>query len=280
MTRKAPRVVRGVARDSPTGAGMTDSKVLERGRPEPRGRATAGWAAKLRRGEGPVWGRAKRAVRAALGFHLPVNRLTRPLFRGLYRIHVGLREGWIWGRRFFWNEPLFCSQCEAVGAGFWMEELPYMGGRGRITIGERVRISGKISIGFANITDAVPELVVGDGTFIGHGCGFNVAQSVRIGRHCLLASAVLVYDLDGHPLDADCRRGGAPTPPDRVAPVVLGDDVWVGYGATILKGVTVGDRAVVAARAVVTKDVPADVVVAGNPARVVKVLTGGDVGHA
>jgi maltose O-acetyltransferase len=53
---------------------------------------------------------------------------------------------------------------------------------------------------------------------------------------------------------------------------VIGDDVWVGNGAMILKGVTIGDRAVVAARAVVTKDVPPDTVVAGNPARVVKTL--------
>jgi acetyltransferase-like isoleucine patch superfamily enzyme len=59
-------------------------------------------------------------------------------------------------------------------------------------------------------------------------------------------------------------------------PVVLGDDVWVGAGAVILKGVTVGDGAVVAARAVVTRDVPADTVVAGNPARVVKRLATAD----
>jgi acetyltransferase-like isoleucine patch superfamily enzyme len=222
---------------------------------------------KLRRGEGPVWGRLKRAARAALSFHVPVNRLTRPLFRLLYGLHVAVREGVIWARRFFWNEPLFRSQCERVGDRFQMEELPYLQGDGRIEIGSGVRLSGKPSVHFGRPSPDRPELVIGDGTFVGHDCGFNISRSVRIGRHCLLAGGVQVYDADGHPLDAARRRAGEPTPPEAVSPVVIGDDVWVGTGAVILKGVTIGDRAIVGARAVVTRDVPADAVVVGNPAR-------------
>lgn len=228
------------------------------------------WVIKLRRGEGPVWGRAKRGVKAVLGFHLPVQGPTRPVFRALYRGHVLIREGWIWTRRFFWNEPLFRSQCETVGYSFRMEELPYIQGTGRIVIGNGVRLSGRSSITFGRLAGVHPELVLGDGTFIGHGCGFNVGRSVRVGKHCLFATGVLVYDLDGHPLDAASRRAGEPAGADDIRPVVIGDDVWVGSGAVILKGVTIGDRAVVAARAVVTRDVPADTVVAGNPARGVK----------
>jgi maltose O-acetyltransferase len=81
-----------------------------------------------------------------------------------------------------------------------------------------------------------------------------------------------VFDMDGHPIDAAERRSGMPTPGSGVAPVVIGDDVWIGSRAMILKGVAIGDRAIVAAGAVVSKDVPADVVVAGNPARIVKEL--------
>lgn len=227
---------------------------------------------KVRRGEGPVWGGLKLAWRGAHGFHLPVNGLTRPAFRLLYRAHVLAREGWIAARRVFWTEPLFRSQCAAVGPGLRLEGLPYIVGAGRIVLGARVRLSGKSSISFGRPGPAAPELVVGDGTFIGHNCGFNVGRSVRIGRDCLLATGVEVYDQDGHPLDAARRRAGDPTPPETIAPVVIGDDVWVGFGALILKGVTVGDRAVVAARSVVTKDVPADTLVAGNPARVVRGL--------
>jgi acetyltransferase-like isoleucine patch superfamily enzyme len=228
--------------------------------------------AKLRKGEGPFWGAAHRVVHGVLGFHLPVNAVTRPLFRGLYAFHVAVREGWVWGRRFFWNEPLFRSQCEAVGPGLRMEELPYIIGRGRIVLGAGVRLSGLSSLAFGPPAPGRPELVIGDGTFVGHGCAFGVGRSVRVGRHCLFASFVHVQDMDGHPLDAARRRAGEPTPPDAIAPVVIGDDVWVGTSALILKGVTVGDRAIVAAHAVVTKDVPPDTVVAGNPARVVKEL--------
>src|SRR5207247_2133879 len=92
------------------------------------------------------------------------------------------------------------------------------------------------------------------------------------GRHCLLAAGVRVFDFDGHPLDADRRRRGEPAPADAIRPVTIGDDVWIGTAAMILKGVTIGDRAVIAAGAVVARDVPADVVVAGNPAQVVKRL--------
>lgn len=229
------------------------------------------WMSKLRRGEGPVWGRLKRAARAVLAFHLPVNIVTRPLFRLLYAFHVGVREGWIWVRRFFWNEPLFRSQCEAVGPGFQVEEMPYLQGRGRIVLGRGVRLSGKPSISFGRPTPdgRSPELVIGDGTFIGHHCGFNVGRSVRVGKHCLFAGGVQVYDMDGHPVDADERRAGKPTPPEAILPVVIGDDVWIGNEAIVLKGVTIGDRAIVGARSVVTKDVPQDAIVAGNPARVV-----------
>jgi acetyltransferase-like isoleucine patch superfamily enzyme len=230
--------------------------------------------AKIRRGEGPFWGALKGTARRVLHFHIPVAGPLRPFFGLLYGLHVGLREGLKWLLRFLWYEPLFRSRCAAVGAGLRMERLPYLYGSGRIVLGDRVRLSGRSAIGFGNRFHDAPELVIGDDTFVGHDCRFDVAASIRVGRHCLLAGGTRVADHDGHPLDAADRRAGKPEPPASVRPVVIGDDVWVGARATILKGVTVGDRAVIAAEAVVVKDVPPDVVVAGNPARVVKQLAG------
>ena len=229
-------------------------------------------AVKIRRGEGAFWGQVKRLARRVLQFHLPVAGPTRPLFALLYRTHVFARESLIWARRFFWSEPLFRSHCESIGEQFEMEELPYITGRGRIIVGDRVRLSGKPSFGFSNRLHAAPELVIGDNTFIAHGCSFHVADSVRIGKHCFLASKVAVHDFDGHPIDADRRRTGQPTPPEGVRRIVIGDDVWIGTGAIILKGVRIGARSIVGAGSVVTRDVPPDTIVAGNPARVVKHL--------
>ena len=230
------------------------------------------FANKIRRGEGPVWGRVKRAFKAVLTFHIPAGGIAKPLFGLLYRVHVGMRESFAWARRFFWNEPLFRSQCESIGPGLRMEELPHLRGSGRIILGAGVRLSGRMVISFNTRGMMPPEFVVGDRTFVGHLCSFSIARSIRIGRHCYIAAGVSIMDQDGHPIDATARRAGLPTPPDAVQTVAIGDDVWLGAGAVILKGVTVGDRAIVAGRAVVTKDVLADTVVAGNPARLVKTL--------
>jgi len=227
---------------------------------------------KIRRGEGPFWGAVKRCAQGVLSFHLPAQGVFRLVFGALYRIHVGCRETTIWALRFLWYEPLFRSQCETVGRQFQMEKLPYLTGHGSIVIGERVRVSGKPNIGFNNRVHERPSLQIGDGSFIGHGSSFAVAKSICIGKHCLIAAGATIRDFDGHPIDAERRRRNEPQPADAIAPVVIGDDVWIGQSALILKGVRIGDRAIVASRAVVTKDVPADAVVAGNPARIVKSL--------
>jgi acetyltransferase-like isoleucine patch superfamily enzyme len=227
---------------------------------------------KLRRGEGPFWGRLKWLALQILHFHLPVFWLTRPLFSLCYYLHVACREFLAAALRFFWYEPLFRSQCASVGEAFRMEQLPYLHGFGKIVLGSHVVFGGQPTFIFGNRGERTPELTIGDHTFVGHGCGFSCASSITVGKHVLLAGGVQISDYDGHPVDAERRRAGEPTPPEGIRPVVIGDGAWIGAGAIILKGVTVGDRAIVGAGAVVTKDVPADTVVGGNPARVIKRL--------
>jgi acetyltransferase-like isoleucine patch superfamily enzyme len=92
---------------------------------------------------------------------------------------------------------------------------------------------------------------------------------VRIGARVLLASNVVISGDPGHPLDPVARRT-QPAPLEGLREIVIGDDVWIAEGATVLGGVTIGEGAVVAAHAVVTRDVPPRSVAAGNPARVIK----------
>lgn len=216
--------------------------------------------------------RLKQVARSVLSYHIPVGRLNRRLFGTGYQIHCALRAVTGWSLRFLWFEPLFRSQCESVGTGFQMEQLPYIVGKGRIVVGDNVRFSGKPSMTFSSRYSAEPTLQIESGSFLGHNCAMTIARSIHIGRNSLVAGNVRISDFDGHPLDADLRRRGEPAAADDAHPVSIGNDVWIGQGAVILKGVTIGDRAVVGARAVVTADVPADVVVAGNPARIVKQL--------
>nr|WP_311136840.1 DapH/DapD/GlmU-related protein [Natronosalvus rutilus] len=88
---------------------------------------------------------------------------------------------------------------------------------------------------------------------------------MEFGRNCLLGPGVHVYTAT-HPPEAAVRREGL----EYGKPVAVGDDVWIGGRAVLTPGVTVGDGAVVAAGAVVVDDVPAGVVVGGNPARVIR----------
>ncbi len=211
-------------------------------------------------------------ARRALQCHLPVGTLTRPLFAVLYRLHVTVRESFAWAIRFLWYEPLFRSQCQSVGKRFSMEQLPYLLGRGIITIGDDVSLSGKSSLAFSSRHTDSPSLSIGNGTFIGHNGAITVGRRVTIGNHVLIAGGVRISDFDGHPIDAEDRRNGQTTPSDSVFPVTIGDDVWIGHGALLLKGVHIGNRAIIGARSVVTKDVAADTIVAGNPAKLVKSL--------
>ncbi|MEE4213008.1 MAG: DapH/DapD/GlmU-related protein [Parvularcula sp.] len=98
----------------------------------------------------------------------------------------------------------------------------------------------------------------------------------------LISHNVNIHDTNGHPLDPDARHlqyqsiatVGHPSEIETILanPIAIEDKVWIGFGATILKGVTIGEGAIVAAGAVVTKDVPPYSIVAGNPARVVRNL--------
>lgn len=112
-------------------------------------------------------------------------------------------------------------------------------------------------------TDFGKNIAVGRGVFINSGCCFQDQGGIEIGDGCLIGHQVVIATL-GHDLDPANRKSMRP------APVRLGRNVWVGSHATILPGVSVGDDAVIAAGAVVTKDVPAATVAAGVPARIVK----------
>ncbi len=121
---------------------------------------------------------------------------------------------------------------------------------------------------------------IGDFTLL-NGALIMAEERIEIGSHCLISWNVGIADSDFHPLapnerliDAEALapffEGRPPRPPIRTAPVIIRDNVWIGMNAVILKGVEIGENSVVAAGSVVTKSIPANVVVAGNPAIQVK----------
>jgi tetrahydrodipicolinate N-acetyltransferase len=134
----------------------------------------------------------------------------------------------------------------------------------RIREGASLHSHGVSSIGRgARVVVDGGELHLGHATYLNSGAKIFCTTGVRIGADCALSWDVQIIDSDFHAF----VRDGIAQPSS--APITIGDHVWIGTAAIILKGVTVGHGAVIAAGAVVTRDVPAGAVVAGSPARVV-----------
>jgi acetyltransferase-like isoleucine patch superfamily enzyme len=109
---------------------------------------------------------------------------------------------------------------------------------------------------------------------IGNNCAFSAIvigarESIRIGNDVMVGANVLITDFDWHSMRPDERQHGVPAS----RPIVIADNVFIGYSATILKGVSIGENSVIGANSVVTKDIPANVIAAGNPCRVIKAIT-------
>lgn len=149
------------------------------------------------------------------------------------------------------------------GAKLVGTQLVHVGGD--VTIGEHAWLNAKDDRG-----DGMPTLRIGDGTYIGRFSQINAWQQVIIGNNALIADKVYISDAEHNyeNINVPIRCQG-----DHFKGAVrLGEGCWLGIGVVILPGVTVGNNAVIAANAVVTKDVPDYAVVAGVPARIIKYL--------
>jgi acetyltransferase-like isoleucine patch superfamily enzyme len=129
------------------------------------------------------------------------------------------------------------------------------------------------------------QITIGSWCYVGEGTRIWSQSSVTIGNYVLIAHLADIHDTNSHPIDWRERRldteaifaGGYRTPTQTVsAPVVIEDDAWIGFKATVMKGVRVGRGAIVSAGSVVTKDVEPWTVVGGNPAKVIAELTPDD----
>jgi acetyltransferase-like isoleucine patch superfamily enzyme len=111
------------------------------------------------------------------------------------------------------------------------------------------------------------EVIIGAKTVLGQECTISAYQHISIGRECVIADRCMFIDFDHGVVEVDrpIRLQGIYKRDVRV-----GNNVWIGYGACILRGVTVGDNAIIGSNSVVTRDVPANAVVAGMPARLIR----------
>ncbi len=192
-----------------------------------------------------------------------------------------------WFPRDFWRFPLVCNYPLRIHKG-GRATFEIDGQASFIALPEMVeaysaRLSGDRTV--ITMMDG-SRLRIGNGTVVGPGSRFNLGPdaSVSIGSRCLLNENCTVYSRSSISIGDDCAISWGVRIMDtdfhvlvkegercnESSPVRIGDHVWIGSNATILKGVSIGDDAVIGASSVVTRDVPDGSVVAGNPARTIQ----------
>jgi acetyltransferase-like isoleucine patch superfamily enzyme len=186
-----------------------------------------------------------------LGF-LARNRMFTPRYARLFWRYLWRRYLTPAGRRWASDGPFF------LGRGLELKIEP----RGQIRFGRFVWIGDATKI---RCHEGIVE--IGDKTVMGQECTISAYQRVRIGEQCVIADRAMFIDFDHGMVEVErpIRMQGI-----YKRDVEVGNNVWIGYGACILRGVSVGDNSVIGTNSVVTKDVPANAIVGGAPARIIR----------
>jgi acetyltransferase-like isoleucine patch superfamily enzyme len=180
----------------------------------------------------------------------------------------------VWNHRRRWS-------CTRITGSPHLVQPALLMGAGRIEIGEGVTIGWHLDPGYYRgcswIEARTEPSLIRIGAYTHLNCDariFSEGPGVLIGEHCLIGPTVEIFDTDAHALDPG-MRSAAPA----MGQVVIGDSVFLGSRVTVLKGVTIGQGTVVGAGSVVTTSLPARVVAAGNPARVLRSIDGSEAAH-
>lgn len=223
---------------------------------------------KLRRGDTTFYRVLRDGLKGLMRSRLPVPRVILPFFRLLYGMHFGVIYGMRLVVTYLYREPMFRSRCVSIGEHFHLALLPDVTGHTRIRIGDNVNFNGKVGITSGRIFDE-PTLMIGNRVDVGHQVVFIVNKEIVIEDDVKIASGCIFMDTNAHPIDAVERAANAPPSREECRPVRICQKAWIGQHCFIMKGVTIGEGAIVGVNSVVDSDIPPYTVAKGNPATVV-----------
>ncbi len=214
-----------------------------------------------------------RSIRPETSVHLPPAPLREPppplrggplAFLRFARRHRMLRPGYLLlVARWLWLKLRWRGRLQTDGLCFVCRGVTFEIGRDA-----RVRLGRWSWVGEGcKIRAHEGEVLIGAKSVLGQECTISAYQHVSIGRECIVADRVMMIDFDHGVVEVErpIREQGI-----YKRDVSVGHNVWIGYGACVLRGVVVGDNAIVGTSSVLTADVPSDAVVAGAPARVIR----------
>ncbi len=223
---------------------------------------------KIRRGETPFYRFIHNSARRLYSSTLPLPKFLRPALGFAFSLQQVLRAACGMLFTYLVREPLFRGRCCDIGKNFHLERMPYVEGHAKIYIGDDVNFFGKVDIFSGRLFDE-PKVILGNRVDLGHEVTFVVNKEILLEDDINVASGVCFMDTDAHPRDTAARIADLPPPPEEVKPVRVRRYAWIGHNVFIMKGVTIGEGAIIGVNSVVVTDIPAYSIAMGNPARVV-----------
>lgn len=223
---------------------------------------------KIKRADTPVFRALKMCARMLSRPQAPVlPSFFRPVLRSLYELHFLAIQTARLLMTVLYRHLLFQGRCASIGKNVAIDGMPFVVGHAEITIGDNVCLGGGLEIMTGRFVQS-PRLVIKDNAELGWNVRITVNREVTIEEHVRISYDCRISDSDGHPRDANLRRENAPMDLNDIRPVRICRDAWIGNGTHIMKGVTIGEGAIIGANSVVIADVPAFSLAFGNPAEV------------
>lgn len=189
-------------------------------------------------------------------------------YKTIFSIYSSFKYFTFFVWHFLFIKPIFQSFCQSVGHSLSIEsKIPQVWNKPNIFIGNNVVISGFTSF-FGCPFTTKSKITIADNSYIGYGTTLAIGEEIYIGKNVKIAANCFIAGYYGHPSNYIDRLNNKSE--SNIGKIYIGDNVWIGTNVKIMKNIKIGKNSIISAGSVVIEDIPENVIVAGNPAKIVK----------